>query len=132
MTKDAMPLILSLRVPFYPVRHSYDRRILFPMEDTALTDAYAAALRKEIESSAGEYDDCLVKAVHIGGGIAGHVFDEALGTLLKDMHSWFHFSDDAQVTLKIHPGMFSVETLNACRRGGINRLSVDYVTSDPF
>ena len=33
--------------------------------------------------------------------------------------------------MNVYPGMISVETLNACRRGRIDWLSVDYATADP-
>ena len=126
------PMVLDLRMPFYPIKSTYDKRTLVEMQDPAMVQAYVQALRREAEAAAADYADCEILAVHIGGGIAGHADDEGLGQLLRDMRRWFHFADDAQVSLKVHPGMVSVETLNACQRGRVNRLSVDYVTSDPF
>lgn len=132
MSAELTPVILSIQTPFYPIPSSYDKRCLHPMSNPALLEAYADALRREIEAAAPDYADCLVEAVQVGGGIAGHAFDEQLGALLRDMHSWFHFAPDAEISLEVHPGMVSVDTLTACRRGKVTTLRVDYATADVF
>lgn len=132
MSVQPTPVILTIQTPFSPIPSTYDKRRLHTMENTALLEAYADALRREIASAAPDYGDCLVQAVHVGGGVAGHAFDEQLGVLLRDMHSWFHFAPDAEITLEVHPGMVSVDTLTACRRGKVTTLSVDYATADAF
>ena len=129
---EKKPLILSLNVPFCPARCAYCDKLTQAVGDLSTLEDYAAALRREVEYAAGDYADCEVQAVWIGGGIASHLFDEALGDLLRDMRGWFSFAPDAEITLKAHPGMVSVETLNACRRGGVSRLSVEYVTANAF
>lgn len=132
MSAELTPVILSIQTPFYPIPSTYDKRRLHPMNSPALLEAYADALRREIEAAAPDYDDCLVEAVHVGGGIAGHAFDEQLGALLRDMHRWFHFAPDAEISLEVHPGMVSVDTLTACQRGKVTTLRVDYATADAF
>lgn len=132
MSAQPTPVILTIQTPFYPIPSTYDKRRLHPMENPALLEAYADALRREIEAAAPDYDDCLIQAVHVGGGIAGHAFDEQLGLLLRDMHRWFRFAPDAEIILEVHPGMVSVDTLTACRRGRVTTLSVDYATADSF
>ncbi len=126
------PLILSLNVPLCPVRCSYCDRCTSAVDNLDLLNLYADALRREVQYSAGDYGDYQVQAVWIGGGIPSHLFDEALGDLLRDMRNWFDFTPDAEITLKAHPGMVSVETVNACRRGNISRLSIEYVTANTF
>ena len=126
------PAILSLTMPFYPISSSYDRRKLYPMENRALMERYVAALRREMQGAAPDYEEFEIQALHVGGGIAGHAADEALGELLRDLRGWFHFAEDAQILLNVHPGMVSTETLLACTRGKVNWLSVDYATADPF
>ena len=126
-----IPAVLYLTMPFYPIRSRYDRRVLHPMENSALMEEYVRALRREIESSAADYADCEILAVKVGGGIAGHAADEALGKLLRDLRGLFSFSTDAQTVLNVHPGMVSAETHLAFRRGEVDWLSVDYATADP-
>lgn len=126
------PLILSLNVPLCPVHCAYCDKQTQAVGDLDVLDRYADALRREAQYSSGDYGDYEVKAVWIGGGIPCHLFDEAMGDLLRDMRGWFAFAPDAEITLKAHPGMVSVETLNACRRGGVSWLSVEYVTANAF
>lgn len=132
MSADKTPVIVSIQTPFYPIPSTYDKRTLTPMDNLPMLEAYADALRREIENAAEDYDDCLIEAIRVGGGIAGHAFDEQLGTLLRDMHEWYHLAPDCEITVEVHPGMVSVETLNACRRGKVTTLCIDYATSDPF
>ncbi len=129
---DLTPVLLSVRMPFYPVQSTYEKRQLHDMQDPALLEAYMAALRREIEAAAPDYEDCEIRALRVGGGIAGHVADESLGVLLRDLHSLFRFEENAPVTITVHPGMVSVDTLTACHRGKVTCLSVDYCTADPF
>ena len=128
------PLDLCIRIPFCPVRCAFcDRSVqALGQEPTALLERYAAALRREAEASAEDFRDCELRNIRIGGGIAGHLFDESLGELLSDIHRLYHVAEDAQITMKCHPGMISAETLNACRRGGVNRLSIEYPTAHVF
>ena len=126
------PVLLSIQMPFYPIQSAYDKRRLYDMQNPAVMEAYVDALRREMEAAAPDYADCEVQAARIGGGIASHAADEPLGLLLRDMRGWFRFAEDAPVIFTVHPGMVSVETLTACRRGGVTELDVDYCTSDPF
>jgi len=128
---DKRDLLLYIDIPFCPVHCKHCGKIACaPSSD--LRYAYAQALRKEIAASAGSLPDYEISAVYIGGGIPGHMMDEELGELLKDLSSWYNIAPDAEITLKVHPGMVSVETLNACRRGHVTRLSMEYVTHNSF
>lgn len=129
---EQTPMLVSLQMPFYPIRSAYEKRRLFDMQHPMLLENYIEALRREIEAAAPDYADCEIQAMRLSGGIAGHAADEPLGVLLRDMRSLFHFSSDAPVILNVHPGMVSVDTLTACHRGRVTALSVDYCTSDPF
>ncbi|MCD7834285.1 MAG: hypothetical protein LUH00_09930 [Lachnospiraceae bacterium] len=128
---DKRNLLLYVDILFCPVHCKHCGKIACaPGSD--LRYAYAQALRKEIAASADSLPDYEISAVYIGGGISGHMMDEELGELLKDLSSWYNIAPDAEITLKVHPGMVSVETLNACRRGHVTRLSMEYVTHNSF
>ncbi|MGM9603836.1 MAG: radical SAM protein [Faecousia sp.] len=126
------PILLALNIPFCPCRCTYCDKGCNVIGDLQVLDQYADALMREVEDSAHQYDDCQVKAVWIGGGIAGHLFDEKLELLLRRMRCWFPFAPNPEITLKVHPGMVSTQTLAAIRRGGVTRLSIDYVTANSF
>lgn len=125
------PLLLYLDIPFCPV---HCRHCLKPALPPLLEKrrAYLQALRREAESSAGSMEDYEVQAVWVGGGIAGHMADEELGELLRQLPRWFPFAEEAEITLKVHPGMVGAETRKACHLGGVTRISVEYVTKSPF
>lgn len=124
-------ITLFLSTPFCPRVCSYCTRATYEAGDPWLRRAYIEALGREIESAAGEFDDCTVAAVWVGGGIAGHMFDEELGNLLRSLPRMFDMAADAEITCTAHPGMVSVETLNACRRGRVTRLAIEYETASP-
>ncbi len=124
-------LLLYLGVPFCPQQCRYCRKRSVEALP-GLRKRYATALRREIEFSAPDFSDCTVPAVWVGGGIPGHMFDEELGKLLRDMPSLFDMQGDPEITLKVHPGMVSIETVNSCRRGRVTRLSVEYATGSTF
>lgn len=132
MQQPSASVLLALNIPFCPKRCAFCTRAVQPLRTLDALPGYIAALRREVQASASDLADRTVTAVWVGGGIAGHLFDEALGDLLQDMRRWYTFAPDAEVTLKIHPGMFSAETLNTCRRGRVTRVSVEYATADPF
>lgn len=92
--------------------------------------AYLEALSREIESAAADFRDCTVAAVWVGEGVAGHMFDEELGDLLRSLFRLFDMEADAEITCTVHPGMVSVETLNACRKGHVTRLAIEFETSN--
>lgn len=128
---DKKNLLLYLEIPFCPVRC---RHCVRAERAPALEyrQAYLEALRREVQASAGSMPDYEVQAVWVGGGIAGHMADGSLGELLRQLPRWFCLSKEAEITLKVHPGMVGAETLKACRLGGVNRLSVEYVTHNIF
>ena len=86
------PILLALNIPFCPCRCDYCDKGCHVIGDLQVLDRYADALMREVEASAHQYDDCQVQAVWVGGGMAGHLFDEKLGLLLRRMKEWFSFA----------------------------------------
>lgn len=124
-------LLLYLEIPFCPRRCRHCKKAaLEPRPEWRR--AYLEALRREVSASAGSMPDYEVQAVWVGGGIAGHMADEELGELLRQLSRWFPFCENAEITVKVHPGMVGAETRRICRLGGVTRLSVEYVTKSLF
>jgi oxygen-independent coproporphyrinogen-3 oxidase len=122
-------ILLYLNIPFCPKKCPYCYKNIHEFNGSCDVQSYLPSLEREIRLTAEDLDDHVVKAVWIGGGIAGHIFDRELGTLIRQFPKWFAMDENAEITLKVHPGMVSAETLNACNRAGINRLSIEYVTA---
>lgn len=124
-------IALALNVPFCPVQCPYCEHVTVLAGDPWMRRAYFEALDREIESAAADFTDCTVSAVWVGEGIAGHMMDSELGELLHSLARRFSMDPSAEITVKVHPGMVSVETLNACRKGRVTRLFVEYETAHP-
>lgn len=121
-------ILLYLNIPFCPKHCGCCGRYQADARSSA-AKRYLPALERELQSAAAELEDHQVKAVWVGGGIAGHIFDEELGHLLHRLPEWFSVEEEAEITLKVHPGMVSAETLKACQRGHVTRVSIEYGTA---
>ena len=121
------PIVLELRMPFSPEAGGSG---VPGMLDPRMVDghAYVEALAREVLASAPDYADCQVQAVALTGGMAAHVADDMLAQLLRDMRHAFLLAEDAEVSLRIRPGMASAASMDAFRIGHVNRLVVDYAT----
>ncbi len=128
------PVLLHLGMPFYPVSRPWTSERLLVATDVDRA-AYVDALTREVLGAAPDFADCRVPAVLVGGGggIAAHMADDRLGALLRDVRQRFDLTCDdgapAEVTLTAHPGMVSAATLDACRKGHVTRLHLDFGTS---
>jgi oxygen-independent coproporphyrinogen-3 oxidase len=123
-------LLLYLNIPFCPEKCGYCSKEVYGISRCqSFLPEFLPAMERELCSAASDLEDHTVKAVWIGGGIAGHIFDRELGNLIRRLPKLFSMEEDAEITLKVHPGMVSAETLHTCDRAGINRLSIEYVTS---
>lgn len=140
-------VVMGLGMPFWPGRAAWATRQTL---DPSRVDArgYVAALRREALGAAPDYGDCRVGAVMVGGGVAAHVADDALGDLLFDLRRAYRLGDrapdpgagegavppecrPAEVTVRALAGAFSASSLDMCRRGHVTRLELDYATSSP-
>ena len=128
---EKKPLLLYLDIPFCPGRCAHCAKpALEPRADWR--EGYIEALGRELRAQKDSLPDYEVKAVWIGGGIPGHMADPQLGELLRELPQILPLDPDAEITLKVHPGMFSVDTLELCRHGHVTRLSVEYVTRNSY
>lgn len=128
---DKKPLLLYLDVPFCPVRCDHCAKpAMAPRAEWR--EAYMEALHREVRAQRDSLPDYEIRAVWVGGGIPGHMADGPLGELLRELPRLLPMAPDAEITLKVHPGMVSVDTLDLCRHGHVTRLSVEYVTGNSF
>lgn len=120
--------LMQLRVPFYPGPQPWTSRPLLDVGQPE-REAYVAAMAREVANRAEAYADVTVPALWVGGGVAGHRADDALGSLLEQVASTYRLeAGQAEVVLEVYPGMFTESTVELCRRGGVTRLFVDYGT----
>ncbi len=129
---DKRTVAMSLAMPFYPIPRPWTTAALL-VTGQVDAEAYVDALGREVLSAAPDFDDCRFPAVWIGGGIAGHIADERLGDLLRQVRQSYDLTTEngspAEITLTVYPGMVSAATLDVCRRGHMTRLQLDYASS---
>ena len=140
--EHANELLLYIDSPFCPRNCSFCRRTPHIVMANGLAEAsddkraaYIKALGKEIRSAAEGFAEFKIPAVRIAGGVAGGIYDEKLADLLCEMRDLYDFEDNkgnpTEITLKVRPDMLTQETLDACERAGVARLSVEFLSSNP-
>ena len=65
-----------------------------------------------------------VHTIYFGGGTPTTLTSQQLIRMLTAIRHWFAVEDDAEVSIEVHPGTVSPETLSALRQAGFTRLSV--------
>ena len=81
------------------------------------------ALLKEIKAvNTGNFGR--VSSVFIGGGTPSVLAPAQTERILEALRENFEFAPNAEITMEANPGTLDREKLAACRRAGINRLSL--------
>lgn len=65
-----------------------------------------------------------VHTIYFGGGTPTTLTSQQLIRILHAIRHWFAVEDDAEVSIEVHPGTVSPESLGALRQAGFTRLSV--------
>lgn len=65
-----------------------------------------------------------VDTIYFGGGTPTTLTSQQLIRILNALRRWFAVADDAEVSIEVHPGTVTPESLGALRQAGFTRLSV--------
>ncbi len=86
---------------------------------------YLDHLEKELDAAAALVDPRrLVRQVHFGGGTPTFLPPEALDRLIRALKSRFHFAENAELGIEVHPNETRREHLEVLSSHGWNRLSM--------
>jgi oxygen-independent coproporphyrinogen-3 oxidase len=93
-----------------------------PIDTSVAIADYVEALRQEIENT----PNCTktLKTIFFGGGTPSLLPARALETLLSTLSQRFGIATDAEISMEIDPGTFSLEQLQAYLSAGVNRISL--------
>lgn len=91
---------------------------------------YVAALVAEIESNAGQFADCTVRAVALGGGVATMLGRDMAAVMAALRHSC-SVADDAFVSATAAVANISGATFPFFRRAGVNRFDFEMMSLVP-
>lgn len=90
----------------------------------ALIDTYIEALKNQINAFVGKFNIKEWNSLYIGGGTPSIMSSRQILRLCEIIHSAAPLSPGAEATIEANPRFITESFLNACRTGGINRLSV--------
>ena len=65
-----------------------------------------------------------VHTIYFGGGTPTTLTSRQLIRILNDIRYWFTVEDDAEISIEVHPGTVSPDSLRTLRQSGFTRLSV--------
>ena len=65
-----------------------------------------------------------VHTIYFGGGTPTTLTSRQLVRILNDIRYWFAVEDDAEISIEVHPGTVSPDSLRTLRQSGFTRLSV--------
>lgn len=85
---------------------------------------YVAALCGELDVCAAFYKDYRVRTVFLGGGTPSVLSGAQIGRIFSRLRRGFAVEADAEITIEMNPGTVTAEKLWACRRAGVNRISL--------
>ncbi|MFW6275024.1 MAG: radical SAM family heme chaperone HemW [bacterium] len=92
--------------------------------NTGYTDAFIAALKKEMELRYSFLNDKQIKTIYFGGGTPSVLNEAQLSAVLHKLRSHFNIHPNAEITFEANPDDLSITYLQMLKRTGINRLSI--------
>jgi putative oxygen-independent coproporphyrinogen III oxidase len=98
--------------------------------DTAVQQAYVAALLADLEAALPRVWGRRVQTVFIGGGTPSLFEPQAIDALLSAIRARVPMDAAAEVTLEANPGTFERERFKAYRAAGVTRLSIGVQSFD--
>jgi oxygen-independent coproporphyrinogen-3 oxidase len=115
---------IYLHIPFCTHRCAYcDFNTYTGLEE--LVPDYVDALCREVELVGQEAPSGIeAHTVFLGGGTPSLLSAEQVARILKAIQSAFPVTDEAEITLEANPGTVSLNSLQALRAAGANRISL--------
>lgn len=122
-------LELYIHIPFCARKCSYCDFLSYAAPER-LYRSYIDQLIDEIRGQSAGFEACRIVSVFIGGGTPSILPSGMLEELFGVLHENFDLADDAEFTLEANPGTLTMEKLEVCRQGGVNRLSLGLQSAD--
>jgi oxygen-independent coproporphyrinogen-3 oxidase len=83
---------------------------------------YIEVLCQEIKATPAS--DCTLETVFLGGGTPSLLSVEQLGCILNTIDRHFGIASNAEISMEMDPGTFSLEQLKGYQTAGVNRISL--------
>ena len=126
-----MLLSLYIHIPFCMKKCNYCDFLSFSCDEQK-RDAYIQALLMEIRSYRGtELSGREIGTIYIGGGTPSICKGSDIARILEEIKTTFNFiKEDVEISMECNPGTGSREDFLACKKAGVNRVSIGLQATD--
>ncbi|WP_392563152.1 oxygen-independent coproporphyrinogen III oxidase [Orbus sturtevantii] len=94
-------------------------------------DVYLHSLKQEIINRSLLFKNRTVTQMHWGGGTPTFLTDDEISWLMSNLKQYFHFADDAELSIEIDPREITTATITHLSTEGFNRLSMGIQDFNP-
>ncbi len=119
---------LYIHVPFCLRKCAYCD--FYSVTDLGCREAYVRAVAKHLQSYISAASEYVIDSIYFGGGTPSLLTGEEIESLLWEIRSFYHLSEDAEISMEMNPGTVTREKLAAYRAAGVNRLSIGLQSAD--
>ena len=123
------PLELYIHIPFCAKKCGYCDFLSGPAA-ADVQRRYVEQLTKEIACQSAHYPGYTVTSLFLGGGTPSLLEPGQILAIMGQVRTYFRFGENVEATMEANPGTVTMEKLEACREGGINRISIGLQSSD--
>jgi len=127
--KNKKNLSLYLHIPFCIQKCKYCDFLSFSAAEED-RNSYVQELQKEIVWKSRWVGDYRVVSIFFGGGTPSLLDPDQIKKLMESIYDHYDVAADAEITMEANPGTLTEEKLTACKRAGINRLSIGLQSAD--
>ena len=127
---ETCDIVVKVDIPFCVSPCECCRREIIPGWNSARMGAYVKAVVAEIDSNAGQFDDCRVRAVRFGGGTASNA-GAGVADIARALRRALPMADDVEVTMRSSIANVSGATMPFFRRAGIGRFDFEMLSLNP-
>ena len=127
---DKRDAIVKVSVPFCVVDDTLRREGMIRGWDSARMSRYVDALVAEMEANARQFDDCRVRAVRLGCGVASNAGAD-IARIMRALRRACDVADDASVTMRSSIANVSGATMPFFRRAGVTRFDFEMLSLNP-
>ncbi len=131
LARATRPLSLYVHVPFCRKLCFYCGCNMMVTQDEDLVERYLRALDVEVERTARVVPSRDVVQLHLGGGTPTYLDVGQLTRVMTSLKSRFHFADDVEAGIEVHPAVTTLDQIDALGALGFNRLSLGVQDFDP-
>ena len=121
---DQKDAIVTIEVPLCVNDDTLAREGMLLGWDSARAARYSEAVGREIRANAGQFDDCVVRAVRLGGGVASNA-GRGIADIMRALREALPLAEDVVVTMESSIANISGATFPFFRRAGINRFDFE-------